>query len=194
MKEMWKAVKGYEGLYEVSNTGKVRSINRTIVDKNGVAKKIKGKELFFTISKLDEKNHQPRASVQLWKENKSKLCMVHRLVAIAFISNPENKPTVNHIDGNPLNNYVDNLEWATYSENQKHAYALGLVVPNPNPLPSNSRKVIAVHPETGEEIITDSCSQMAKILDVCHQRIHKCATDNSNLEISTCKGYFVRFL
>ena len=68
MAEEWKAVKGYEGLYEVSNTGKVRSIDRVVVGKDGKAKKLKGKELFFTISKMDAKRRQPRASVQLWKE------------------------------------------------------------------------------------------------------------------------------
>lgn len=126
MIETWKTIKGFEGLYEVSNTGKVRSIDRVIITKNGVKKTIKGKELFFTISKIDEKSHCPRASVQLWKNNQAFLKKVHRLVAEAFIPNPENKRDVNHINGNKHDNRVENLEWLTHSENMKHAYKIGL--------------------------------------------------------------------
>ncbi len=194
MNELWKAVKGYEGLYEVSNTGKVRSIDRTIIGKDGKAKKIKGKELFFTVSKLDEKAHLPRASVQLWKNNNSKLVLVHRLVALAFIPNPQNKETVNHIDGNPLNNNVGNLEWATYSENNLHAYKIGLHSPSRNMNPSNSRKVLAYNPETGEEIERDSCAQLARELGVCHQIISTTAKKNEDVEIFKVKGYIVQYL
>ena len=194
MIETWKTIKGFEGLYEVSNTGKVRSIDRVIITKNGVKKTIKGKELFFTISKIDEKSHCPRASVQLWKNNQAFLKKVHRLVAEAFIPNPENKPTVNHIDGNPLNNNVENLEWNTYSENEKHAYKLGLVKLHPNYFPKNSTKVIAFNPETGDEIIADSASQLARILKVSNQRISLVAKSNSTLQLTKVKGYVVRFL
>ena len=192
--EEWKAVKGYEGLYEVSNTGKVRSIDRVVIHKNGKATKRKGKELFFTISKMSAKGHQPRASVQLWKENKAKLIHVHRVVATAFIPNPENKPTVNHIDGNPLNNNVWNLEWATYSENQKHAYRTGLTKPVYGRLPGNHRRVIAYNPTTGEEIITDSCAQMAREIGVCHQSISQVAKANEEVEYRQVKGFIVQYL
>ncbi len=90
MIELWKTIKGYEGLYEVSNTGKVRSVDRIVNDKNGRPMKLKGKELFFTISKIDNRGHKPRARVQLWRNNKSRLLQVHRLVASAFLENPEN--------------------------------------------------------------------------------------------------------
>lgn len=194
MRELWREIKGYEGLYEISNTGKVRSKDRIVTGKNGVSKKNKGKELYFTISQVDERGHLSRARVQLWKENKSKLMLVHRLVAEAFIDNPEHKETVNHIDGNPLNNNVENLEWATYSENQKHAYETGLMTVKRNYTPSNSRKVLAYNIETGEEIMTDSCTQMAQRLGVCVQRISKCAKENEEIKLSSCKGYVVRYL
>lgn len=194
MCEIWKPVKGFEGLYEVSNFGKVRSLDRVITRKNGVQLTCKGKELFFTISKIDERAHRPRASVQLWKDNQAYLKAVHRLVAIAFIPNPENKPTVNHIDGNPLNNHVDNLEWATYSENQLHAYRNGLTVPNPCRNPKNSTKVRAYNLTTGDEFVCDTAAQMARILGVCFQRISKCAKDNIDEPKYTVKGYIVQFL
>jgi len=192
--EEWRPVKGYEGLYEVSNTGFVRSVDRISINKNGIRKKLKGKELFFTISKVDAKGHLPRARVQLWKDNKATLQAVHRLVAIAFIPNPEGKETVNHKDGNPLNNSVENLEWASYSENQKHAYETGLMKIKRNYFPKNSRKVIAYHEITGEEIICDSCHQMAERIGACHQRISQCAKENEGVGYSTCRGYVIKYL
>ena len=194
MNEIWKAIKGYEGLYEVSNMGKVRSLDRIIVERNGKTQKRKGKELFFTVSKIDDKGHMPRARVQLWKNNKSRLLQVHRLVAEAFIPNPEEKETVNHIDGNALNNNVQNLEWSTYSENQKHAYETGLMNVKRNYRPSNARKVVAIHQITGEEIVCDSCTQLSREIGCSRTTVDKCAKLNENLQFSTCKGYIVRYL
>lgn len=70
--------------------------------------------------------HDGYHRVTLYKDNKPKHCPVHRLVAETFIPNPENKPTVNHIDGNKANNSISNLEWSTHSENSQHAYDNGL--------------------------------------------------------------------
>lgn len=194
MTEIWKSVEGYEGLYEVSNMGHVRSVDRIIIRKNGIKLRCKGKELYFTISKVDERSHRPRASVQLWKNNIATLHRVHRLVAKAFIPNPENKPTVNHIDGNPLNNCVENLEWNTFSENQIHAYKIGLAKAKRNFKPANSRKVFAKHEVTGEEFVCDTCRQMAEKIGVCHQRVSVCASNNEKIAWSKCKGYIIQYL
>ena len=110
MKETWKAVKGYEGLYEVSRTGIVRGIRRS----------------GCTGEPLRPQEWRGYLSVILTKGCVSKHKKVHRLVAEAFIPNPEGKRTVNHIDGRKTNNAVENLEWATHSENYRHAYATGL--------------------------------------------------------------------
>lgn len=116
MEEIWKDIDGYEGLYQVSNLGRVKSLERK--DKYGRIFKEKVKELQI------DKDGYFRTS--LWKGKNGSLKQVHRLVAIAFIPNLENKPIVNHIDGNKQNNNVENLEWCTNSENDLHAYKLGL--------------------------------------------------------------------
>lgn len=107
--EVWKDVVGYEGLYKVSNLGRVK----------------KPMGAYDIILRPFIKQYYV---VTLSKHNKSKNYVVHRLVAQAFIPNPENKPEVNHIDGNKLNPNVTNLEWVTKSENAKHAYRTGLTV------------------------------------------------------------------
>lgn len=110
MKEIWKDVKNYEGLYQVSNLGNIKSSKR------------EGSAGGFIKSLLTNGYY----SVNLWKSGKAKMKRIHRLVCEAFIENTDNKPQINHINGNKLNNRIDNLEWATQSENMKHAYKIGL--------------------------------------------------------------------
>lgn len=116
-KEIWKDVEGFED-YEVSTFGK-------IVSKNYKRKKGFKKELALTNNGHDYLN------VKLPSVEGQKTFYIHRLIAIAFIPNPKNKPSINHIDGDKSNNNVDNLEWATYAENQFHSYnVLGKKSPN----------------------------------------------------------------
>ena len=137
--EEWQAVKGYEGLYEVSNQGRVKSLPRNTT---------KGKIL------VAEKNHRGYYRVGLTKNNKQKHFSIHRLVAEVFIPNPQNKPQVNHIDGNKQNNSVENLEWVTHSENMKHATEMGL-----NPMVENN----AVHSKPVEMLsLHGVCIQVFK--------------------------------
>lgn len=119
--EIWKDVVGYEGLFQVSNLGRVRSYDRKVRCHNGY-RTIKGRIYTNCFDR-----HYYHVVLRGKKDNDVQL--VHRLVAVAFIPNPDNKATVNHIDGNKLNNNVDNLEWATYSENSKHAFRIGLIAP-----------------------------------------------------------------
>src|SRR5690606_32510614 len=112
-------IKGFECSYQVSNIGRVRSLNRSVGGKNGTKKQLIGK-----IRKQD--NFSNYYGVVLSNDTIIKRSYTHRLVAEAFIPNPENKPQVNHIDGNKENNNVENLEWATSSENNNHAYKNGL--------------------------------------------------------------------
>ena len=119
----WLPVKGYEELYEVSDTGKVRSVDRVLSVTNQKERLFKGRVLLQTMNKQVQYKQ-----VSLWKENKGTSYYVHRLVAEAFIPNPEGKPHVNHIDGNRQNNHISNLEWVTSGENSLHASKTGLRV------------------------------------------------------------------
>jgi hypothetical protein len=120
--EIWKDIVGYEGLYQVSNMGRVKSLDRWVKAK-GNTKKLNKEKIMSVCSKNYNR-------IILTKDKKEKCHKVCRLVAAAFIPNPFNKATVNHIDGNKLNDCVDNLEWATHSENLKHAFATGLKFPS----------------------------------------------------------------
>lgn len=116
MQEIWRDIKGYEGLYQVSNFGRVKSI----MFRNNICKKNREKIIKISTS---NKNRQ---YVMLYKNGKRKNLTVHRLVAQEFIPNIEELPEVNHIDGNPQNNNVCNLEWCTKTYNEWHAYHNGL--------------------------------------------------------------------
>lgn len=102
---MWKEITEYGGDYLVSNYGRVKSLKSN-------------KELILKLVT----HHKGYYKAQLLKNNKKKAFFVHRLVAQAFIPNPENKLQVNHKDGDKKNNHVENLEWTTQSENLKHSY------------------------------------------------------------------------
>ena len=112
---MWKDIEGYIGLYQVNENGEIKSLPKNHRYGSKVEKILKGK--------LDKDGYR---TVSLCKNNICKSYRVHRLVASAFISNAENKPTVNHKDGNKLNNNLYNLEWATYSEQNYHLYKMKL--------------------------------------------------------------------
>ena len=115
MEEIWKDIPEYEGLYQVSNFGRVKSLS--------VIRFIRGKYILIKRDKILKQIYNPNGYlyVGLHNNNKSKQYLIHRLVAEAFIDNPLSKPFVNHIDFNRLNNKIDNLEWCTQKENVYHS-------------------------------------------------------------------------
>lgn len=124
--EIWKPVVGHEGLYIVSNLGRIKALERF---RRGVSKN--GNEF---LRRMPERILAPAPhtagylGLSLTKAgDKAVSCLIHRIVAEAFIPNPRDLPYVNHIDANKHNNAVANLEWCTATENYRHAKSLGLV-------------------------------------------------------------------
>ena len=126
MKEIWEDIPNYEGLYQASNLGRIRSVDRykEVIIKNqyGEYKRTK----FFKSYVLKQQTYMGYKCVQLHINGKYKWEKVHRLVAKAFVPNPENKPQVNHIDGNKSNNNVSNLKWTTFNSVMKEHHKNGV--------------------------------------------------------------------
>lgn len=119
MFEVWKDIPGYEGAYQVSNTGFVRSLPRNFVNTRGERRSLPGKILDY------RKARHGYAMASLYRQMKFKNFKVHRLVAAAFLENPDDKPEVNHKNLNKSDNRVENLEWVTPKENIQHAIRNG---------------------------------------------------------------------
>lgn len=168
--EVWKNVKGLEGKYQISNLGRVKTLARLTYRKDG------RKRLIKENIKTGCVFNNGYLGVGTTRENGTFL--IHRLLAEAFIPNPENKRCVNHKDGNKLNNNLDNLEWATHGENNQHAYDTKLKVPsdklrvNSKQLMINNRKdssKIVINTLTG--IFYDSIKEAAKSIDMNHNSL-----------------------
>ena len=176
MREEWRDIKGYEGLYMVSNLGRVKSMSF----RNNITT-IKRERLIST-----QKNRVNRVYVSLYKEGSRKNCTVHRLVATAFIDNPYNYPEVNHIDGNPSNNNVNNLEWCTKKQNALHAYENGL------------SRFKAYNEEEAKKVIRDdgviyeSIRACARAEGVTQRSIKDCITHRKGLK--SVKGHSFKLL
>lgn len=171
MNEIWKDIPGYAGQYRVSNHGNVFSSKSN-------------KFLKPTISNTGY------AHVQLYDEHRYAVVNVHRLVADAFLPNQNRLPEINHIDGDKLNNHVDNLEWVSRSDNQKHAIKSGLRTPSPKirnaDCYSVSGKIILQYSVQGDFIRAwDSFSEAAHAYDCSVSTISSCVCG----KIRSCRGF-----
>lgn len=119
--EVWKDVKNYEGLYQVSSLSRIKSLSRTTKGRWG--------DTNFKERLLKQYSRDGYLAVKLCFNNVQTNMASHRIIAMTFIPNPENKLEVNHKDGNKLNNSIDNLEWCTHQENIQHSYDTKLNVP-----------------------------------------------------------------
>ena len=172
IKEKWRDIAEYEGIYQVSNMGNVRSLKREV---NGV---------HIPPALLKPSTYGRYYRVKLYKNGIGKMYMIHRLVAKAFIANHENKPQVNHKDGNRLNNTAANLEWCTQSENNKHAIRNNLN--SIEPMLAKTRKKVLQLDRHGFPIKEwESMSQAAKCLNIQVANISKCCAGL----IETTGGY-----
>jgi len=183
--EVWKPIQGYENLYEISNNGKVRSLERVVKTKNKYDLYIHEKLLSYRVSKTTKRHPNKRYFVELWKNNKRKVEAVSRLVGAAFIENLYNKPQINHIDGNPLNNNVNNLEWVTAKENNIHARKNNLIN-------TPKKRVKGVHNATKEVVEFESLTAAAKHFNVTKGAIN--AAIHNYGRSKYCKNYKWEYL
>ncbi len=159
MQEIWQDIEGFEGLYQISNLGRVKSLERVVkycentkskTDKHTVKEHIKKPTL----------KENGYLQISLYKNNRGKNLYIHRLVAEAFIDNPKNYKTVNHKNLDKQDNRVNNLEWCSYGDNNEHARQ------NLNFKSGKAIKIECINIDTGEtEIITD-------LLAWCKQNNH----------------------
>ena len=172
--EMWKDIKGFEGMYQVSSLGRVKSVDRVLPHKTHGTWHIKERILK---PHWNGPNNSKYLTVFLhYGKGKTKCVHVHKLVAEAFIQNQNNLPQINHIDGNKGNNAVSNLEWTTAAQNTTHAWKNGLCE---NIVKAKQRPVINL--DTGERFnsVADaersfgkSFGTISHVLNGKHERAH----------------------
>ena len=168
--EIWKEISGYEGYFEVSNLGNFRSKDRVIKYKSNGTRLYPGK---FLKPETIVEGYQ---RIVLMKEAIKKRYMCHRLVAQEFVPNPDNKPYVNHINGNKADNRAENLEWVTQSENELHSHS---VLGNTMRGKTYPKKVEAIFPKEGDRIVFNSMSDAIKFLGVgCIEGLKKSIVAN----------------
>lgn len=152
--EVWKVYPKYPWI-EASNLGRVRTKDRTVIRSDGRKQFVKGRVL------KQWKSNSGYMLVSFCANGKQVKLLVHRIIAITFIPNPNNYPEVNHIDCDRANNRLDNLEWCTHQENITYSNKLGHLVNN-NP----GKPVIAINPETSEVFFFESQHEAARQLRV----------------------------
>jgi hypothetical protein len=124
--EQWKAIPGYEGLYEASTLGQIRTVEGKITSNARYPRRVWKQRILKLKYELRKSGQHKDARVCLWKDGKEKTFLVSRLVAMTWCRGYAEGLTVNHKDGNPMNNYYENLEWITLADNIKHAMKNGL--------------------------------------------------------------------
>ena len=168
--ENWKAISGYEGLYEVSDMGRVKSLNYNHTGKEKILK--------------PKKSHCGYLNVNICKDGHAKSVRIHRLVATAFISNPNNLETINHKDEDKTNNTVDNLEWMSQKDNNNYG------THNKRVSESLSKQVQMFDKYTGELLATfPSLMEAERVTGIDDGNISKCCLG----KIKSAGGYIWKY-
>lgn len=186
MIEIWKDVVGYEGLYQVSNLGNVKSMGRIKANNQPTKEKLMKKYI-----------GRGYYRVALYLDGKMKNKSVSRLVAQAFIPNTENKPCINHINGIKTYNIVENLEWCTVLENSQHAYNTGLTTKTPINFIYTSKEIAQLDINNNIIKIYPSAKEASRVTGINHSSINTCArgfrTDkrriSEKINANTAGGY-----
>lgn len=181
--EIWKDIHGYEGYYQISNLGRVKSVPRWIYYSDG--------RKYYYQSVLLELNtdHGGYRTVVLTINTNLTTYKVHRLVAEAFIPNPDNLPQVNHKDENKSNNRVDNLEWCDMDYNNHYGTRIERV--NNTKAIKNIRLVIFTNTNTGEQLYFLTVKKGSDALGIDNSSVYKCL--NKKPGHKTVKGYSVEY-
>ena len=158
--EEWKDIQGFEGWYQISNYGNIKSLDRFSPGKNNSVRHLKGA---FMKLNIDTNGYH---IICLYKNKIRYDFKVHRLVAQTFIPNPDNLPEVNHIDGNKLNNHVDNLEWVTRQDNCIHRQQTGLGDIEAATI-AKYKPIISTNLTTGEQLEFNSLTEASQFLIGC---------------------------
>lgn len=180
--EIWKPIKGYEGVYEVSNFGRVRSLDRKVLF-HGTRSAFKGRILKTSTSKGYK-------ILSLAKDGFIRTKSVHRLVAEAFLPNPNNYPQINHKDEDKTNNHVENLEWCTAKYNT--SYGNGCIMRGLNQRNHpNKSKYTAMYTKNGVFIdLYPSASEASRLTGIKKTLIYKCC----NGENKSAKGFVFKYV
>lgn len=189
---MWMDVKGWEDYYQISEDGKIRSKDRTITDKIGRTRSWKGQILNPDIAP----NGYYRVSFSINRKRQQRY--LHRLLAEHFIPNPNKLPQVNHLDGNKLNNNLNNLEWVTVQENTIHAYKHGLIKHvsgkdhfNYGKFGSDSKRA---KPVKATNIITNEVKEYGSIVETVKDGFSKSEVSRSCNRGGVHKGHIFEFI
>lgn len=154
--EQWKPIPGFEGIYEASNLGRIRTAyGKTTSNSRYPVRVWKQRVLKPKVQTREDGRKDQRVS--LWKDGVETTHLVARLVAMSFLSPPLEKLTVNHINGNPMDNRAENLEWATLSENIRHGFETGLY--------KSAEKAVVLTNDNGDEIQFKSMAEASRYLN-----------------------------
>lgn len=177
--ENWKPIPGYEGLYEASDCGRIRTCDGKATSNARFPKRVWQQRILKPKTETRKSGRFRDERVNLWKDGKEKTLLVARLVALTWCDGYQEGYTVNHIDGNPTNNKASNLEWVSLKENILHGFETGLY-------PQIPCSLIA---EDGERLSFRSMSQASIFLDRNPSYIHNCIKYDKNAVSASGQAY-----